>query len=823
MKSRLTLLLPAAVVALFFASCAADVAAEKPRPVVELLSVKIGDLNVSGIPEPVFDKVWDDQDYQVASADFGTFVVKRAAEIEDVKITATATPGARVRWGIASSGNRPDSFEDIRVNATFSTTNFLYFKVTAEDGVTTNYYRFYPVDASPVKELATVNIKGRQLIERTVGTGGSAVKFKIPLPATTLEALVGYTDENNVDVDGLIKNDRYYGRIDITRPETSNARVEAEPQDKNARVRFAIAPSLDEADKVGEFVDTIKEIVVDENEREATRAVGTVNFSDGNILIVEVAAENEDTNYYAFVITAGRMATISSLKLDGVLVTNIGTEHDVWSTVTPGNYSSADQGADGFAIAIELEDPQATYQYALIPDVLATPPATFGADPKILFGHKQALAVRVRSIRGAAADTRYYKVEIDLLAANVKRQPKSDYYYYYDANTLIDPGVSDINWYDYIKLEVDPNHPNFTDPVHGSAAVRALSIELDRPDTGFTYQWYEANSWYGGYGFDADGRILYYKTTADGKQETDPTKEAGFSSEVGYVYPGYENMTITEYPKADNVKDPFHQGHFDEKRNVSLHNGGNDFYNLPIPGRPIPAAEGGTAATYTPKVNFRPFIAGFSNESHYYWVVATDPNGLKVTSERATIVSERNPEKSHFIVDLYAYLDTSGNTPGLQANPRNPTPFKAGNHGDKYAIPITFPAGFDIMDYSVVTCQALFFLSDGRPWIQNWTQGDFGFELDGVNVVLWYNLTADNATRGLQASGNDPSGSGLSILPSHLVVKPAGTKPLRDLPPFIDAKDVLGRDIPKLDGNAQGWFTPYIHISEIRFEGPSRK
>jgi len=805
MKSRITLLL-AAVVVLAFGACSTEITDEKPRPVVELLSVKIGNLDVSGIPEPVFDTAWDDGDFQVATADFGTFVVKKDAEIEDVKITTTATAGARVRWGIASGGNRPNNFEDIRVNATFTTDDFLYFKVTAEDGKTTNYYRFYPVEAMTVKELVTVNVAGRGLVD------------KVPTPTTDIDKLVGYTDEDGNEVAGLIQKPEYQGRIDITMVEMLNARVEAEPQDANATIRFAVAPSLAAAKDISAWKNTIKEIVIDENEKEVTRAIANQPFIDGNYLIVEVAAENEDTNYYAFLITAGRMATISSLTFDGALVSNIGTPHETWGGALPGNYASADQKTGGFSFSIVLDDPASSCGFVILKDTGAAQPAataynplypTPDTTPKGEFADKQVLALRVRSALGT--QYKYYKVEINLLAANIKEHPKSDYYYYYDANTLID---GTLNWYEYINLTVDPNHENFT--TKGVSTIKELSVKPDR-EGNFTYQWYEANSWYGGYGFDADGYILYYKTG-----ETTPTKEAGFGEKD---YPGYENATKDDYPNADNPKDPYHQGHFDEKRNVSLHNGGNSFYNLPISGRPIPGA---TGPTYKPEIHYRPFIAGFTNEFHYYWVVITDDEGRKVTSQRATIISERDPTKKHHIVDLTAYLDESGNTPGLQGNPRNINPFTKGNHGDKYVIPMTFPDDFDVMDYSVVTCQALFYLSDGRPWIQNWTQGDFGFEKEGVKLVLWYNITADNATRGLQSSGNDPAGGGLAEIPDGLIVQPAGTKPLRELPPFTGNKDVLDRDIPEArpafgGGDAQGWFTPYIEICEIRFEGPSRK
>jgi hypothetical protein len=136
---------------------------------------------------------------------------------------------------------------------------------------------------------------------------------------------------------------------------------------------------------------------------------------------------------------------------------------------------------------------------------------------------------------------------------------------------------------------------------------------------------------------------------------------------------------------------------------------------------------------------------------------------------------------------------------------------------------MTFPEGFNINDYSMVMCQALFYLADGREWIQNWTLGDFGFATaNREKLVLWYNLTNDNGTRGLANSGNDPEKSGLNEIPGHLLVQPAGTSPIKQMPPFT-AEGVPDKAAIEADGKtAQGWFTPYIEIVELRFEGPAR-
>jgi hypothetical protein len=799
MKLRITIastVVAAMAVAVFalFSACE-SVSLEEVFPQAELLTLTITTqankvIEIAAIPAAIRGEEWNDEEYIVGGADLGLIPVKNAAETEEVRLTVTASPGARVLWGTGRSGNRPDRFNDTRVRATFDTEEFLYVKVTADDGVTSNYYRFYSVLASPVKELAALAIAGRDPNELTIkDEKGDDKKVRVATAAPSLEFL----SDN-------INNASFRAQIDITRGEARDgAVVAATPQESNATIRYAVAASLAaaRAGTFSDFKETIRRVIKDEQDKDIYQAYDTLTFTDGNILAVEVTPANEEpANYYGFQITAGRMATIAALKFDGVEAKGIGTQAAQWGSVTPGTFASADQLSDGFKIDIELNDPDGLAEYALINTTGAGNPSTYGTAEKIRFNDKQALAIRVTSARGSVVgsiDTRYYKVRIDLLATNFKQQPKSAAY----TVTSHDLPLSTVN-FEYKGASLSEQRVLVTadsSSIVLDRAIEPLSVVFDREDTGFSYQWYESNSWYGGYGFDRDGKI--------------------------YGDPGYgEGLTQAQRDLLGSGLD------WDEKFNISIHNGGNNYYRLPIPGRPIP---GETNPTYTPKIDAskRPFNTGFSNSSHYYWVVVTDSSNRVATSERATIVAEWSQlwyhgrptgdkiEKKHHIVDLYAYM--TPNAVGLRDNPRNETAFKAGNHADKYLIPMTFPLGFNIQDYSVVTCQAKFYLADGRAWIQNWTQGDFGFaNASKENLVLWYNLTNDNATRGLSGSGNEPQGSGLTVIPAYLVIQPAGTKPIKEMPPFNDNGQ------PVNNGDAQGWFTPYIEVVELRFEGPKR-
>jgi len=758
MKSKIQVtlrMLAFAAMVLFISTCSNDIAKSYVGATgADLLAITIGEgeaavsFTAEELPAAVDHTLYGFSSYDLYSQmDFKWITFMRESEVTDVRIRPTISPRAWAEWGIGSRSAGPDVFYPAGIPATFSTEDYLYIKVQSESGENTKYYRFYAQVFSSVTHLAALSIDG---IKATVETGGS--KW----------------------------DNAKEGAISIRSPQAAAAEIECETFDANATVKFA---KVLEANAATEPV---------------FEASNKLSFVDQDLLYAQVTAHNTiDTAVYKFRVSVGRIATIKTLVLadtetgptkKDVEIVGKGSPNSTWGSTLAGAVETAKVDPVIYKIAVELDDPLATYEFGkMATSTSRQDSVTWLSNPndEITFELDNALGVRVRSENGKGS--MFYKIKVDLLAAEFEVQPLSAAYYYYDANTKVGAGTAfELDWYDYVSLKVaNPSDPKFAN------VVQPLGFTLDRALPGATYQWYEADSWYGGYGFDKDGRIAYK-----------------------WVDPETRNTVEKEEPGF--TVDTYHVKGLDEKGNVSLHNGGNQFYRLENPGRVIPGAN---AATYTPEINKRPFLAGFTSESHYYWVVITDPvTQRKVTSRRAVIVSERDPTKAHYIVNLNAYLDKTGNTNGLQLSPKNPSPFTAGNHGDKYAIPMKFPANFSIMDYSVVTCQTLFFLADGRPWIQNWTQGDFGFEdADGARLVLWYNVTNDNATRGLNGTGNDPVGGGLTATPGKVIIQPAGTKAMDRLPPF-ESDGVT----PKNDGDAQGWFTPYIEICELRFEGPGR-
>jgi len=764
----------------FFAACSGDEGVQTNlagnQAVMTGLTIETyarTNIVIPNMPQPIDAFNWDD-DAALLAASVEGVPLQRDADAVLARFRPVVSFGAHAVWGIGSRDARPFGFTDIRVPATFENGDVVYFKVTSEDGFTTNYYRFSARVKNTVVELAEVYI-GRYETHTEIseqGTPSTVVDVDERMKATIPDGLAS----NDVD-EAFTKSP---GSISIMTSQSRQAEIKVVPFDSSATVKFALVARDQRPD---EF-----------------QTSNVFDLVDTNWLYIEITAENGiDKAYYKFRVDVGRIATIKSLTFTGTgdrkfPVVSKGTQSGIWTDVVPGSFKTADMPAAGFGVEIELDDPASTASYQLIANKNAANPSSTTTDhlannnpsnTKVIFNGTNVLALKVISENTRIA--RYYKIDVELLAANFVKQPKSDYYYYYNASTLVGPGQDDINWYTYARLTVDPAHANFT--AKGVSQVVPLSVELDRTGS-FTYQWYEANSWYGGYGFDADGRILYY-----------PPGNPVAVAETGFTG-GDANNASTYYVNG-----------FDEKKNVSFHNGGNQFYRLPTKGRIIP---GETSSTYLPSIDKRPFIDGFTSETHYYWVEVTDSQGRKAVSNRAAIVSERDPTKKHHIVNMNEdlYLGPKAN-PTETGTARNPNVFTF--QRQTYKIPVTFPAGFNVNDYTVATVQALFFLKDGTPWIQNWTQGDIGFETADGSQLIYYNLTNNNGTLGLVGGGKEPNGGSLTATPVYLIVKPAGEKPVNELPPF-QADGVT----PQPNNNAQGWFCGFIELVEVRFEGPAR-
>jgi hypothetical protein len=825
------------------------------------------------LPAAIDSQTWDSEE-DIGGEQFATMTLLLNSDMVNVNINARASRSARIAYGIGDLFNRPVYFVDYRVPATFNANDFLYIRITSEDTKTTNYYRFYMQVYSDVTHLAELFHNGRRAeIEEGGANWRLAQEGTLSLTTEDSRARTKLRARGNVDTSTL-----QFARL----PEGTPA--ETEPVFRTLTtttvqegVKEIGKETVKGKDEEGKEIDIEVPIM---GPNMVTYFNMTEDFLDQDMFYVKVTAQNTvDVAVYKFLVSVARIATIKTLKFGTLEVMGKGVPHEFWNSSRPGGFQVAarEQPEAGYDIVIETDDPMATYQYCLIDSPLAGQPVFSTNTGKMWFDNVKALAIKVTSEN--TKGIMYYKIKVELLAARFLEHPKSRVYYYWknpddvhpinanqndppedwvyidfgspgnevdmettaqiekdeEGNDKLDENNNPIyvkipikgtyrpkDYYDYIDgyTYYDANNDSHT--VTGVDNRQPLTFKLNGSITNGEYQWYEANSWYGGYGFDANGKILYID------EKGEPILEDGFSMTSGYEDP----------------YDKYHVDHFDEKKNPSLFNGGNQGPpHYVLPGRPIPGAKGdftgnGTGVTYKPEVDFRPFITGFSSESHYYWVEITDKDtGYKVTSGRATIVSERDNRKKHHFIDV----NNDYIVDGFPAPFKNVIPFK--EKYDFFRIPIKFPAkdpqdpnrNFNFLDYSIMTVQAKFYLADGTDWIQNWTNGNLAFEdntkqaptddysKDGNLLVLYYNLTNNNSTYMLDGDSKEPQGADLRTIPTHVVISPSGdhtkgtTK--NGYPPLNDegraANSIVGVDL-------QGWFCGFIELVEFRFEGPPR-
>jgi len=725
-----------------------------------LYSLSIGEgigeikLEQADVPSAIHPDDYEDWSHEMFPEDFATMEFLLDSHLVNTRIRPVTSPRARVEWGIGNRATRPASYADVRVPATINANDYVYLKVTSEDTTEVNYYRVYARVFNAVTNLADVIIEGKKMSVKEGGEDWESAQEGV-IHLTTIQSTAG---------------------VDI----------EAVGFDETSTFKFA---------KIAE----------------GSTALPVFNpeihlyFNDQDKLYIEVSAQNTiDKAYYAFLVNVARIANIEQLFIEDAKgeteVFGKGLQNKDWDALLPGSYATADEPGGGLKIRVVLEDPAADYEFTSIPKTQTTEPAFSGKPGAQTYRNLNDLAIKVTSDNGLGI--MYYRIKVELLAAQFLKQPESRMYYYY-----------------YSQSDKDTNNrfgPDYVSPASfTSDTPEPITFELDRTISNATYQWYESYSWYGGYGFDQYGHLTNPNNTQAGEQD-----------------PGF-------VPDAD------HSRNFDEKMNHSLFNGGNQKAQYMVAGVPI---SGATGDTHTPVISDkRPFLPGYSNSAHYYWVEITDvDSGYKLTSERAVIVTERNKAVDHFVIDVNNYYYPSDYFDSTKAGQKvvfkNIVPLSY--QYEAFRIPLFFPPdatpsnpdGFNITKYSKVTIQAKFYLVDGTPWIQNWTQGNAGFGNDaydaevepgkrGSNVVLWHNLTNDNGMYALENVSKEPSGASLKETPTFLILEPSG-----------DHLKIVGgvnhpQGFPPLDENGkaaasivgqflQGWFCGFIEVTELRFEGP---
>jgi len=594
--------------------------------------------------------------------------------------------------------------------------------------------------------------------------------------------------------------------LSIALKEGQGALVVATPFDENATVRYAV-------------VSETENINVDSGDMEPTFTPSDqpINIANKSYLYVEVTAENTiDKEYFRFKVSVGEIAAIANLTFTGgpedYRIYGLGLPQPDWAKVGLSNYENADQPVDGFGISLTPDDPDAEITWGRISNDTDGEPA-WGKPGKVRMDGEQALAIKVES--GNREVTWYYKIRVVNLAANIKTHPRAAWYY------------------------------------HGDTAV-PLKVEMDRLAQGtYTYQWYEADSWYGLYG--------RHGTPLDEKNNL-TTVNGGPGQYFYLVQP--DELPYNEGGAAGGGKVGAGSVLLDSDNWADMTKGGEPMAWTIV---------GATGPTYTPRTdwtdntpnmindalvtqqfwdgtkdqnkaypiapnkqtppqpdNYVNFLSGSTNESRYYWVKVTDTGtGLSVVSQRALILTENDPNMDHFIFD-WNYLPKE--TPK-----KNIKPFtKNGTAEDNvYKIDLSdypFPADFEdkVKNYQICIAHAQYFLPDGRPWTQNWTHGNLHLgvgkitDTNSYNDMEWWhnNMGANGGSIPLQAPHS--SKGGLTVKPGWIGMTPSGD-PAKGLPPAVSTGNLpkgiysMNATDPYPAGVAQGYFAGFIELLEIRF------
>ncbi|WP_461255868.1 hypothetical protein [Treponema sp. R80B11-R83G3] len=784
MKSKIRLmaiLLIVTAFAFFFTTCV-DQTVRAIGTEANLLSFKIVSGNVPdtatkvALPIPASTMEKEDlsasdlygSDYDQPDTTIG-WVNIRVRDKDTGKITGRIQPsvstGAHAEWGVATRSTAPDRYYDTRVPADLDSDEYIYIKVTSEDGLVTNYFRFLAKLLSWTTNLQYITIGARE------GKAGADIH--------------GHSTGGSVWDDPLIQE----CSLSIAQREGQNALVEATLFDPNATAKYAVVDRDDVEPK--NFTPS--------NQR--------ITINDGNFLYVEVTAENQfDKEYFRFKVSVGRIVDIASLKFGivsedaetDIQVYSVGLPNEDWTKVGIGGYETANQPLTGFYIKLKPDDEDSKIVYGKISSDTAGQP-TYTADntpTKIRLDGQEALAIKVTSANNAV--TQYYKVRITNLAATIVKHPKAAWYY------------------------------------QGTPAV-PLTIELSPPDTGqYTYQWHEADSWYGLYGrhgtpLDEKNNLTtvnggpgqyFYQVQPGEFPYNEGGAAAGGKIGAGSVLLDSDNWVDRDKggePMAWDIvgaTGPTYTPRTDWIDNTANMLANNEFYggikeqNKTYPIDPEP-----------PLVNF---LSGATCESRYYWVTVTNRDtGLTVTSKRALILTETDPTAEHFIFDL-SILPSRNVIPFTKQDRNDPYKIDLKEYWQKAIADGIIPPNWDPSKYQICIAHGRYILPDGRDWTQNWTHAWLRFGMDDGSLTWWHeNLGANGGSIPLQ-SPHSASG-GLTERPDWIGFCPSGD-PAKGLPAPVPLTGKLPKGIYSMNatdpypaGVAQGYFAGFVELLEVRF------
>jgi len=224
----------------------------------------------SGIPTAITKAQWENPEIYLSSLEgaMGRISLPNPAALESAAIAASGSPGAKVAWGTGDDTERAAITFGTPATMNFAAYDPLFIRVTSESGNVVNYYYFQIVTVAGNAGLQQVSIAGQS----AVGTGAGGVTWKeAPL-----------------------------GSVGISSSERTDAVVTVVPA-AGATAKIAKVAKAD--------IETATDLTFED--------VGPLSFEDGDLLVIEVTAQDGvSKRYYKVELQIGRNARLATVGLE---------------------------------------------------------------------------------------------------------------------------------------------------------------------------------------------------------------------------------------------------------------------------------------------------------------------------------------------------------------------------------------------------------------------------------------------------------------------------------------------------------------------------
>ena len=361
-----------AIAALAFTGC--PISDDGQNVEAKLTGITVAGTSLAAVPDPVSRQDWESAEFDLLgleSNQLGQVVIDQESQLSNAAIAVTASSGATVKYA-AADFEKPSAFGSSPL--TLSNNGYLCIQVSSEDGKTVNYYVVEIKLKNTITTLTSVTVGG---ITAVTGASGAAY--------------TGITSPGSVGLSASTK---------------TNAKVEVVKANPNQTVQYAkVAAGTSGAPAFG--------------------AADTFSFEDGDVLYIEVTAENGvNKGYYKIGVEVGRDTSLSSVTIGGIAVINTGTSAAAAADVPDAEAGSilftTAMPSEGYAVAITATDPGAAVKWAQGTGTASqTAPSAYGTTTPIPFVDEGFLFIEV-----TAANTTtkaYYKIKINLLmSATIK-------------------------------------------------------------------------------------------------------------------------------------------------------------------------------------------------------------------------------------------------------------------------------------------------------------------------------------------------------------------------------------------------------------------